>query len=213
VRPSTLRAYRGYINQHLIPRLGKRKLAALTARDVLVLLLTLGLRRSELLGLTWADVDLTGKTLTVRQGVHRTPEGLVVLPPKSRRSRRTVPLVGLALKALKEHRTKQRKEGITATVAVTEGGPVFTSSTGTWIDPRNFSRIFTRWCTAAGVTMKLHDTRHTTVSLLLSLGVHPRVVMEIVGHFTMEMTMNVYGHVSLDAQREALGKLDGLMDP
>lgn len=90
---------------------------------------------------------------------------------------------------------------------------MFTSAAGTWIDPRNFSRIFARWCTAAGVTMKLHDTRHTCVSLLLSLGTPPRVVMQIVGHSTMDMTMNVYGHVSLDAQREALEKLDDLMDP
>ena len=54
--------------------------------------------------------------------------------------------------------------------------------------------------------------RHTCVSLLLDLGVPPRVVMEIVGHSTIEMTMTVYGHVSLDTQREALGKLDNPLD-
>ncbi|MDT7679357.1 MAG: hypothetical protein QOD82_7259, partial [Pseudonocardiales bacterium] len=57
-------------------------------------------------------------------------------------------------------------------------------------------------------TVPLHGLRHTCVSLLLALGVHPRVVMEIVGHSAMEMTMNVYGHVNLDTQRNALNHLD-----
>lgn len=56
--------------------------------------------------------------------------------------------------------------------------------------------------------VRLHDMSHTCVTLLLSLGVHPRVVMEIVGHSAIEMTMNVYGHVSLDTQRAALDALD-----
>ena len=65
---------------------------------------------------------------------------------------------------------------------------------------------------AATRPIRLHDLRHTSVSLLLALGVHPRVVMEIVGHAALEMTMNVYGHVVLDAQREALTQLNDLLD-
>jgi integrase len=66
-------------------------------------------------------------------------------------------------------------------------------------------------CESAGVpAVRLHDLRHTCVSLLLALGVHPRVVMEIVGHAVVEMTMN--GHVVLDAQREALTQLNDLLD-
>jgi integrase len=69
------------------------------------------------------------------------------------------------------------------------------------------------WCERAGVpVVRLHDLRHTCVSLLLSLGVPPRVVMEIVGHSALEMTMNVYGHVALDDQRSALDRLSGLLD-
>ncbi|HVQ93727.1 MAG TPA: tyrosine-type recombinase/integrase [Mycobacteriales bacterium] len=72
---------------------------------------------------------------------------------------------------------------------------------------------FGQLCDRAGVPRsRLHDLRHTCVSLLLDLGVPPRVVMEIVGHSTIEMTMTVYGHVSLDTQREALGKLDNPLD-
>ena len=57
-------------------------------------------------------------------------------------------------------------------------------------------------------SVRLHDLRHTCVTLLLSLGIHPRVVMEIVGHCGLEMTMNVYGHVNPDTQRAALDHLD-----
>jgi integrase len=60
--------------------------------------------------------------------------------------------------------------------------------------------------------IRLHDLRHSCVSLLLALGVHPRVVMEIVSHSAIEMTMNVYGHVNLDVQRAALDQLNDELD-
>jgi integrase len=90
---------------------------------------------------------------------------------------------------------------------------VFATPRGTAIDPRNFTRMFGALCDRAGVRrVRLHDLRHTCVTMLLQLGVPPRVVMEIVGHSTLEMTMRVYGHVSLDAQRDALGQLGDLLD-
>lgn len=69
--------------------------------------------------------------------------------------------------------------------------------------------MFREVCVANGIrVVRLHDLRHTCVSLLLAQGVHPRVVMEIVGHSAIEMTMNVYGHVNLETQRQALDDLD-----
>jgi integrase len=88
---------------------------------------------------------------------------------------------------------------------------VFTTVVGTPVDPNNFSHVIGRWCEAADVPkVRLHDLRHRSVSLLVSLGMNPRVVMEIVGHSALEMTMNVYGHIAVDQQREARDKLDGL---
>lgn len=81
------------------------------------------------------------------------------------------------------------------------------------IDPRNFTRMFAELCDRAGVRrVDLDDLRHTCVTLLLQLGVPPQVVMQIVGHSTLDMTMRGYGHVSLDAQRTALGQLGDLLD-
>ncbi|WP_162794400.1 tyrosine-type recombinase/integrase [Nocardioides houyundeii] len=88
---------------------------------------------------------------------------------------------------------------------------VFTTPIGTPIDPRNCTRIVQTACAKAGLrNVRLHDFRHGAVSVLLALGVPPRTAMEILGHSTLEMTMNVYGHVSLDEKRAALDKVGDL---
>ena len=129
----------------------------------------------------------------------------------SRAPRRTVPMPRLCLEALSRHRDQQAGEAETCLHPWPPVELVFTTTVGTPVDPNNFSRTFARWCREAGVpTVRLHDLRHTCVSMLLTLGVNPRVVMEIVGHAALEMTMNVYAHVAVGEQRLALDKLDGL---
>lgn len=179
----------------------------------LVLLMVLGLRRSEVLGLRWSDVDLERGELRIRQGLHCVGRKLQFLPPKTRRSRRTVPLPGLCAAALVEHRRLQDLERGRSPHPWSDSELVFVSVVGTPVDPTNFSHGSGRWCDLAGVPrVRLHDLRHTCVSMLLYLGVPLRVVMEIVGHSALEMTMNVYGHVNLDEQRSTLERLNGLLD-
>jgi integrase len=90
---------------------------------------------------------------------------------------------------------------------------VFTAPIGTPVDPRNCTRVVQLECARTGLPpIRLHDLRHGCVSVLLSLGVPPRTVMEIVGHSTMEMTMTVYGHVTLKDKRAALDQLGDLLD-
>jgi integrase len=174
-----------------------------------VLLVMLGLRRSEACGLRWEHVDFESRTLRVAQTVQRIDGRLQVLPTKTRRSNRTVPLPPRALHALAEHhRRLQERHGQPGRPWRPEGY-VFGYRHGTALEPRNLTRMWGEACEEYGVRrVQLHGLRHTCVSLLLSLGVHPRVVMEIVGHSAVEMTMNVYGHVNLDAQRAALNQLD-----
>lgn len=187
-----------------------------SARDdrlyaLFVLFLVLGIRRSEALGLRWEDVDLAGRALTVRHTLHRQGNSLVVLPPKTQRSRRTIPLPRFVADALDDHRRRQEAEREASKQDWRDSGHVFTTTIGTPIDPRNCSRMFAAQCRRAGVpVVPLHALRHTCVSLLLSMGAPPRVVMEIVGHSALEMTMNVYGHVNLDSRRDALDRLADL---
>jgi integrase len=170
-----------------------------------VLLLMLGLRRSEVCGLRWEHVDFEARTLRIAQSVQRADGKLRELPPKTRRSNRTVPLPDRPLYALADHhRRLQELHG-------EHGRPwrpdafVFGYRHGTALEPRNLTRLWTELCEKQGIRkVQLHGLRHTCVSLLLELNVHPRTVMEIVGHSAVEMTMNVYGHVNLETQRSTL---------
>jgi integrase len=138
---------------------------------------------------------------------------LVVLPLKTLRSRRSVPLPPVVVQRLIEHRERQVSEREELGTGWPDLGFVFTSVVGTPLDPRNCSRVVQAACDQAGLRrVRLHDFRHGCVSVLLDMGVPPRTAMEIVGHTTLEMTMNVYGHVSLESRREALNRLGELFE-
>lgn len=172
--------------------------------------LSLGLRRGEALGLRWADVDFDANVLRIRQTLQRQGGVLRTATPKTRRSMRTLPLLGGLADVLREHWERQQREAADGGWDVT--GFVFTTRRGTPIQPDELSRQFAATCERAGVRrIRLHELRHTCASLLLAQGVPPRVVMEILGHSGLDMTMNVYGHVMLDSQRDALRGLDNLL--
>jgi integrase len=173
-----------------------------------VLALCLGLRRGELLGLRWQDTDLDAGTLEVVQTLQRVGGALRFVRPKTEHSARTVPLPPLCIDALREHRRQQFAERACAWPDWQENGLVFPTRIGTPMEPDNLRRSWGRIRTAAGLTgTRLHDMRHTCVSLLLHLGVAPDMVREIVGHSDIGVTMTIYAHTSLDEKRTALGKL------
>lgn len=189
-----------------------------SARDhrlhaMFVVFALLGLRRSEVLGLQWGDVDLDQDVLHVRRGLQRVEGELQLLPTKTARSRRSVPLPPMVARELRAHRERQDAEREALGANWPDLGYVFTTPIGTPIDPRNCTRVVQRQCELAGVrVVRLHDFRHGCVSVLLALGVPPRTTMEIVGHTTLEMTMTVYGHVTLDDKRDAMRRLGDLLD-
>ena len=169
------------------------------------LCLALGLRRGEVLGLRWVDVDLDRQVLQIRQTLQYHDGALHTAAPKTRRSRRTIPLPSVVIDLLQAHRARQDVERITADGDWQEHGLLFTTRAGLPLHPNDFSKAFGKLCEQAGVRrIRLHDLRHSCASFLLAQGVPPRVVMEILGHTTIDVTMNIYGHVMLDAQREAL---------
>ncbi|MQA87719.1 MAG: tyrosine-type recombinase/integrase [Streptosporangiales bacterium] len=204
------------INRGLTADQARRLLKA--ARDerlyaLYVLALCLGLRRGELLGLRWEDIDLDAGTLEVVRTLQRVDGELRFVRPKTDDSERTVPLPGLCTEALREHRERQCIEQSEAGTTWRDHGLVFPSEVGTPMEPDNLRRSWGRVGTAAGLDrVRFHDLRHTCVTLLLNLGVPPQVVREIVGHSDIEVTMTIYAHASLDERRHALGKLDDLFD-
>ncbi len=91
---------------------------------------------------------------------------------------------------------------------------VFTSTIGTPLDPRNAAEEYTKILSTAGLPrVRFHDLRHTAASLLVAQGVHPRVVMELLGHSQIAVTMNTYSHVVPALKREAADQIDAILRP
>ncbi|MEU9890689.1 site-specific integrase [Sphaerisporangium sp. NPDC051011] len=168
----------------------------------------LGLRKGEILALPWSAVNLEAGTLRVEQTLQRVAVELRINVPKTRRSKRVVPLPDFCITALEERRKIQSEEKAEAGSDWRDTGLIFTTSSGLPIDPRNLLRHFYAvWKRAGLETYRFHDIRHTAVSLLLDLGVPPHVVREIVGHSAIEVTMDVYAHASLEEKTKALKRL------
>ena len=171
--------------------------------------LAVGLRQSETLGLRWSDIDLDVGTLTVRRGLHRVSgKGLVYEEPKAERSRRTLALPAPLVMALRHHRAVQLEERRAAGALWEEHDLVFAQVNGRPLDKRSDWEGWKALLSRAGVReVRLHDGRHTAATLLLSEGVHPRVVMELLGHAQMRTTTDTYSHVMPALAREAAAKM------
>jgi integrase len=168
----------------------------------------LGLRRGELLGLRWSDVDLEQALIHVRQTAQRiNRQGMIFGPPKSARSKRDIPIPAVIAEVLREHFSRQEVERQVPYWQDT--GLVFTSSIGTAVEPRNLARVLDSLIVQAGVRrIRMHDLRHTCASLLLAQGVPARVVMDVLGHSQFGITMNLYSHVMPSALRDAADAID-----
>ena len=105
---------------------------------------------------------------------------------------------------------RQLEERLTAGPKWRDQGLAFPSTVGTSLEPRNLTRHYKETLRRAGLpeATRFHDLRHTAASLLVAQGVHPRVVMEILGHSQIGLTMNTYAHVLPENQREAMAHMD-----
>ncbi|HWB70591.1 MAG TPA: site-specific integrase [Egibacteraceae bacterium] len=164
-----------------------------------------GVRRSELLGVRWADVDLVAATVTIRQTVvegehgHRPEED-----QKTTTSARTIHLARRTVEVLRAHRESQAELRRGAGVAWEDRGLVFTQPNGAWWHPDSVSSAFRRAVKAAGVpVIRLQDVRHTHASLLLKAGINSKVVSERLGHRSVAFTLDTYAHVMPGMQPDA----------
>ncbi|MFD0393970.1 site-specific integrase [Streptomyces nogalater] len=192
---------------------GRQLLAA--ARDnrlwaVYELAVRVGLRRGELLGLRWSDVDLHEGVLTVRQALQRVGGELLIVAPKTQRSARRVALPAECVTALRAQRAQQiaDRKAAGANWKGTGQGLVFTTKNGTPIEPRNLNRSFEALCARAKVRkVRFHDLRHTCASLLHEQGADARMIMAVLGHSSIRVTMDIYTFVRLDSQRSAFDRV------
>ena len=201
--PVNIRAFDSDEARRFIDAVSGERLEALY-----LLAVTLGLRRGEVLALKWTDVDLDAGVVHVRASLQRVNGSLQLSEPKTRKSRRQLPMLEFVAKALRLHRMRQFEARLLVGPEWRDAGFVFTSGIGTPVDPANLLDDFKRILKKAGLpSIRFHDLRHSAASMLLALNVHPRVVMELLGHSQISLTMNTYSHVVPDLLREAVVKL------
>jgi len=174
------------------------------------LALTCGMRQAELLGLRWADLNLPGAVLAVRQQAIRVKGGWAFTPPKTDKGRRTIALPVLAVRALRQHKIRQTEERLALGPAWEDNDLVFPNQVGRPIERQNLiRRSFHPVLDKAGLgRLRFHDLRHSAATLMLAQGIHPRVVQERLGHSTISVTMDVYSHVMPTLQKEAARAMD-----
>lgn len=171
--------------------------------------LTTGLRRGELLGLRWKDINLVRGTLTVQQTVSLLNDAPIIQQPKTTASRRTLRLPPQCLTALQAHKDRRvllcRQSGQTWD----EEALVFASATDTVIHPRNLVRNFDLIVKKAGVPrIRFHDLRHTYATLSLSGGADIKTVSALLGHSSIQVTGDVYAHVTPEMDDRATAAIE-----
>jgi integrase len=193
-------------------------------RQFVAVFLGLGtrLRRGELLALRWHDVDLDAALLHVRQTLVRVRNheatgsdrrtALVFQKPKTRPSRRRIPIPHDIVVELKAHKARQAQEKLLLGQAYQDHGLVFCLADGRPWDPRNFTRHFDRLLQQAGLPhIRFHDARHTFTTVMLDLKASPKAVQELLGHSKSATTMDIYAHVSLEVKKQEMGRLNHVL--
>lgn len=174
----------------------------------LVLIASTGLRKGEALGLSWERVDLEAGSLVVRATLGRIGNRLVISEPKTERSRRTVPLSSAVVGLLRKHKVTQAEERLRAGDQWLDSGLVFTTEFGGPVDPRNLLRVLEVAATQAGVEkVGVHTLRHSAATAWLEAGVHIKAVADLLGHSSVAITGDIYGHASDDTARSAVAGL------
>jgi integrase len=197
--------------QQLVAQVQGHRLEAL-----IILAITTGMRRGELVALRWLDVHFDESYLQIRRSARRTMKangGLLITEPKTAASRRKIVLSSFLIEVLTRHRANQDKERQKADALWTEQGLVFCNRRGGLINPDDLTKWFKGQIEDAGLQpMRFHDLRHSAATLLLAMGVHVKVVQELLGHSNIVTTLNIYSHVLPSLQQDAMNKLSDLFD-
>lgn len=178
-----------------------------------MLILVLGLRKGEVLGLRRQDVMLDRGEILIEQQLQRVRRRLLHSEVKTDASEAVLPLPDVCRAALFLREKSRDAHKLAARELWTESDLVFTTKYGTPIEPRNFNRRFEFRCQRAGVRLiRVHDTRKTCGTLLAALDVHPRVAMQILRHSQFAVTIEIYTQVPSEQTRNALKKLGASLD-
>jgi len=178
---------------------------------ILTVAVRLGLRRGELLGLKWEDINWESRTLSVKRAIQRLKgESLKEVPLKTRGSRRDLALPEELIRTLRAQHTRQLELRLAQGPDWTESGFVFTNIIGKAADPRKLDVRFKRVLKKANLplTVRLHDLRHTCATLLLEQGADLYEVSRLLGQSSITITADIYGHITPSMKRGLADRID-----
>jgi integrase len=167
--------------------------------------LTSGMRRGEVLGTRWQDVDFATATLRVRQELVATSGGLCVGPPKTRSSVRTLTMPVYVMEALQLHQMEQGMQ------VWSKSDLVFRTADGEPLHPNRLAYLWNRGCKRAGIAARFHDLRHTHASALIRDGASLKMVQARLGHSDASITLRIYVHLFPGMEEEAMAKINERM--
>ena len=202
----------------------KKVLIAAKKSDIYALIVVeifTGMRKGEILGLQWKDVDFDKNVIYVRHNLCRVQSDssedsrktkLVLMEPKTRKSKRTIPLSKEAVHVLRYHRMKQNEQKMKYRTIYQDQDIVFAKANGDFESPREVIKKFHKVLESAGVRKcRFHDLRHTFASLLLNEGESMKVIQEVLGHSTITTTMDIYSHVSEEKKEQSVAILEKIV--
>ena len=165
---------------------------------------TTGMRRGEILGLSWSAVDLdVGRLSVVQTLVNLDNKPTIRKEAKTASGHRSVELDRDTVEVLRQHRRRQAQERLRAGSAWQDHGLVFCRENGTSDKPQRVTRVFKAKSAAAGLPqIRFHDLRHTWATLALSTGGHPKIVSQRLGHSSISITLDLYSHVTPGMDKE-----------
>ncbi len=171
---------------------------------LLTVALTTGMRRGEILALRWSDINLEEGSIQVKRTVdYITHYGYIETEPKTAKGRRKILLSSFVVEMLNAHRLAQMEERYKAGDKWIDKNLVFCGLLGDFFNPNYLLRVFKKILEDAGLPrMRFHDLRHSAATILLSMNVHPKVVQEMLGHSTINMTLDTYSHVLPSMQKD-----------
>ncbi len=177
-----------------------------------VLAVTTGMRRGELLGLKWKDIDFERSALSVRRSLVSVEYELAFSTPKTEKSRRVIALDTTTLGALAKHRRSQAAEKLAFGPGYEHSDLVFCQENGEPFHPDRLTKVFRAIVQQTELpVIRLHDLRHTHATLALQAGIHPKVVSERLGHSTVAMTLDTYSHTVPSMQSDAAERIAELV--
>ncbi|WP_302326121.1 tyrosine-type recombinase/integrase [Enterocloster lavalensis] len=188
-----------------------------------VLEINTGMRKGELLGLKWSDVNFDKRLLSVTHNLALVAANdvesdqprkseLILTTPKSDKSRRTIPMNDFVIHQLREHKQQQEEEKRRYADIYMDRDLVFCREDGSFINPRFLLQNFQDILKRAGIRKyRFHDLRHTVASLLIEHNESPKAIQELLGHSSITVTMDIYGHISEDSKRGTINRLGDIL--